>query len=139
MMWKEKYKIGVPLIDQQHEELFRRVSDFIQTIRQEGVWESKLEKVKETMAFMQEYVVVHFADEEAYQAQINYPDLENHKIIHAKFKEAVNGYVKRLEEEGFTEELMNEFGGKLMAWLIMHVAATDQKIGEYVEGQGGKI
>ncbi|RYD02159.1 hypothetical protein N752_27290 [Desulforamulus aquiferis] len=65
MMWKDKYKIGVPLIDQQHEELFKRVSDFIKTVRQEGIWETKLAKVKENMAFMQEYVVVHFADEEA--------------------------------------------------------------------------
>ena len=139
MMWKEKYKIGVPLIDQQHEELFNRVSDFIQTIRKEGAWEAKLEKIKETMAFMQEYVVVHFDEEEVYQAQIKYPDLENHKHAHAKFKEAVNGYVNRLDQEDYSEELMQEFGGKLMAWLIMHVAATDQKIGEYVEAQGGKI
>lgn len=139
MMWKEKYKIGVPLIDQQHEELFNRVSDFIQTVRQEGAWEAKLEKIKATMAFMQEYVVVHFDEEEVYQAQINYPDLENHKQAHAKFKEAVNSYVNRLDQEGYSEELMQEFGGKLMAWLIMHVAATDQKIGEYVEAQGGKI
>jgi len=35
MMWKDKYKIGVEAIDQQHEELFRRVSNFNQTIRNE--------------------------------------------------------------------------------------------------------
>lgn len=138
-MWKEKYKIGVPLIDKQHEELFKRVSDFIQTVRGEGDWESKLSKVKENMEFMQEYVVVHFNAEEIYQEKIKYPDLENHKKVHAKFKADVNGYVQRLEQEGYSEELVQEFGGKLMAWLIMHVAAMDQKIGEYVEGQGGEI
>ncbi|MDO7785884.1 bacteriohemerythrin [Desulforamulus aquiferis] len=139
MMWKDKYKIGVPLIDQQHEELFKRVSDFIKTVRQEGIWETKLAKVKENMAFMQEYVVVHFADEEAYQEKIQYPDLENHKQVHAKFKDAVNGYVLRLEQEGYSEELVQEFSGKLMAWLIMHVAAMDQKLGEYVVSQGGQL
>lgn len=138
MMWKEKYKIGVPLIDKQHEELFKRVSDFIQTVRGEGNWESKLDKVKENMAFMQEYVVVHFNAEEAYQEKISYPGLENHRQVHAKFKADVNGYVQRLGQEGYSEELVQEFGGKLMAWLIMHVAAMDQKIGEYVEGQGGE-
>ncbi|MEG6523562.1 bacteriohemerythrin [Desulfotomaculum sp. 1211_IL3151] len=138
MMWKEKYKIGVPLIDNQHEELFKRVSEFIQTVRGEGNWQAKLDKVKENMAFMQEYVVVHFNAEEAYQKKINYPDLENHQKIHAKFKADVNRYVQRLEQEGYSEELVQEFGGKLMAWLIMHVAAMDQKIGEYVEGQGGE-
>ncbi|MGF7185854.1 hemerythrin [Desulfitispora alkaliphila] len=138
MMWKDKYKIGVPTIDQQHEELFNRVSAFIQKVNQEGDWEEKLEKVKETMAFMQEYVVFHFDDEEKYQEKINYPDLENHKEAHKKFKQAVNNYAKRLEQENYTQELVQEFSGKLMAWLIMHVAATDQKIGKYVQERGGE-
>ncbi|MDI9418646.1 MAG: hypothetical protein QM399_00480 [Bacillota bacterium] len=29
MMWKEKYRIGVEAIDNQHRELFQRVSDFL--------------------------------------------------------------------------------------------------------------
>lgn len=140
MMWKEKYKIGVPLIDEQHEELFRRVSDFIQTVQDKDVsWEEKLSKVKETMGFMQEYVVVHFDAEEVYQEKINYPDLEKHKKVHADFKAGVFDYVNRLEKEGYSEELAQEFGGKLMAWLIMHVAAMDQKIGEYVNSQRGEV
>lgn len=139
MMWKEKYRIGVPLIDKQHEELFKRVSIFIQTIRQDSAWETKLESIKESMAFMQEYVVVHFDAEEAYQEKINYPDMANHKKAHTQFKASVNEYVQRVQQEGYSEDLLKEFGGKLMAWLIMHVAATDQKIGDYVEGQGGQV
>ena len=138
MMWKDKYKIGVELIDQQHKELFRRVSDFTETIRNEENWEDKLDKVKETMVFMQEYVIAHFDAEEAYQEEINYPDIENHKEAHAKFKEGINDYVKIFEEEGFNEAKIQEFGGRLMTWLIMHVGRTDQKIGEYVRSKGGQ-
>ena len=75
MMWKEKYKIGVDLIDE-HEELFRRVSDFTRIIRSEEDWNARIDKVKETMAFMKDYVIVHFKEEEDYQAKINYPDLK---------------------------------------------------------------
>ncbi|AOY76589.1 bacteriohemerythrin [Clostridium formicaceticum] len=135
MMWKEKYKIGVPLVDQQHEELFKRVSEFIQTVQKKGIWTEKLDKVKETMAFMQEYVVVHFHDEEVYQEEVEYPERESHKQDHTQFKEAVGNYVNRFKEEGYSEELVQEFSGKLVAWLIMHVAAKDQKIGEYVDAQ----
>ena len=138
MMWKDKYKIGVESIDQQHEELFRRVSDFNHTIRNEVNWEAKLDKVKETMLFMKDYVIVHFNDEEAYQEQIGYPQIEEHKDAHAKFKQGIDNYVKIFEEEGFTEEKIQEFGGKLMAWLIMHVGNMDQKIGEYVKSKGGQ-
>lgn len=138
MMWKDKYKVGVELIDQQHEELFRRVSDFTEIIRNKDDWNTKLDKVKETMAFMKDYVVVHFNEEEVYQAEIEYPDIEIHKDAHAKFKEGINDYVKIFEAEGFNEDKMQEFGGRLMTWLIMHVGHMDQKIGEYVKSKGGQ-
>ncbi|SCG81714.1 hemerythrin [Proteiniborus sp. DW1] len=137
MMWKDKYAVGVELIDEQHKELFRRVSDFTQIIRSNENWNDKLEKVKETMSFMQEYVIVHFHDEEIYQEQINYPDIEAHKEAHSKFREGINNYVRLFKEEGFTEEKVQEFGGKLMTWLIMHVGKIDQKIGEYAKSKEG--
>lgn len=138
MMWKEKYKVGVELIDEQHKELFGRLSEFIKHVQSDIAWEDKLDEVKETMEFMQAYVVTHFADEEVYQEEINYPHIEEHKKAHADFKEGINDYVKIFEEGGFTEEKMKEFSGKLMAWLIMHVGHMDQKIGEYVKSQEGK-
>ncbi|WP_058485250.1 bacteriohemerythrin [Defluviitalea phaphyphila] len=139
MMWKDKYKIGIERIDEQHKELFSRVSDFIKSIRSSKNWEGDMDKVKEIMEFMKEYVDIHFSDEEAYQEKINYPEIENHKQEHIKFKEIINKYLKIFEEEGFTEEKVQEFGGKLMTWLIMHVCKTDQKIGEYVKNEGGKV
>jgi hemerythrin len=62
---------------------------------------------------------------------------KKHKQIHAEFKATVNNYVKIFNTEGFNEETVQEFGAKLMTWLIMHVARTDRKIGEYVESKGG--
>ena len=77
-MWKDKYKIGVELIDHQHQELFGRVSNFLQAVQSEGQWEEKLEHVKSTMEFMQNYVVEHFEAEEQFQREINFPEYENH-------------------------------------------------------------
>lgn len=136
-MWKEKYKVGVDLIDQQHEELFNRVSEFVKVIQSKDIWEEKLDKVKGTMKFMQDYVVVHFNEEEEYQESIDYPYIEEHKEAHKKFKDAVYKYVDIFNEEGYSQELVQEFGGKLMTWLILHVAKMDQKIGQYVEAKGG--
>ncbi|NLC77770.1 MAG: hemerythrin family protein [Clostridia bacterium] len=136
MMWKEKYRLGVDKIDEQHEELFRRVSEFVLALRKEGQWEAKLPKVKETMEFMQSYVVTHFNDEEAYQQSIDYTGFEQHREIHEQFKAEVGQFAERFEQEGFAEDLVQQFAGKLMAWLINHVAASDQKIAEYVRTKG---
>ncbi len=139
MMWKDKYMVGVETIDEQHKELFKRLSEFIQIVQDKGKsWEERLDKVKETMSFMKEYVVFHFNDEEAYQEKINYPDMEIHKEAHRKFKEGINEYVEIFQQGGFTEERIQEFSAKLMTWLIMHVGKMDQKIGEYVKEKGGQ-
>lgn len=136
MMWKEKYRLGVEHIDEQHEELFRRVSEFVLALRKEGSWEEKLPKVKETMAFMQEYVITHFADEEAYQKEMHYPGYEEHRRIHEEFKTEIHEFARRFAEEGYLEDTVQQFAGKLIAWLINHVAATDQQIAQFVCGQG---
>lgn len=135
MMWKEKYRIGVKEIDEQHQELFRRVSNFIETVQGKGSWEERMEKVKETMEFMKEYVVFHFEDEEKCQLEIGYPLVDAHKQEHIKFKEEVGKYIELFQKRGYSEELVQEFGGKLMTWLILHVAVSDQKIGDYVKSQ----
>ncbi len=136
-MWKEKYRIYVKKVDEQHEALFDTVSGFVKLLREDGDWVDKLPKVKETIDFMQKYVVIHFDDEEAYQLRINYPGYKAHKEIHENFKSEVREFANKFENENFDETLANEFAGKLMAWLINHVASSDQKIGEYAKTLGG--
>lgn len=128
MMWKEKYKIGVEHIDKQHEELFRRVSEFTKVIRSEEDWDARVDKVKETMIFMKDYVIDHFNEEEIYQEQINYPDIETHREAHAKFREGINNYVKIFEEEGFTEEKIQEFGESLWPGLLCMLETWIRKL-----------
>jgi len=136
-MWKERYRIGVDRIDDQHKELFHRVTEFLKALRSDGTWEEKLTSVKQTMAFMQDYVVTHFNDEEDYQQQVSYPGYNEHRAVHERFKQEVMEFAQRMEAENYPEELVQQFAGKLLAWLINHVAASDQKIGEYVKSLGG--
>ena len=65
MIWKDDYEIGVELVDKQHKELFKRLGDFIQTVRSDEEKEKKKEEVEKTLNFMGEYVTTHFDAEEA--------------------------------------------------------------------------
>lgn len=139
MLWKDKYKIGVPLIDQQHEELFRRVAGFLETLRSEGDWPQKVSKVNDTLSFMKEYVVVHFHDEEAYQRSIGYPETAGHSATHQSMVNYVVEFAAAYESQEYQETLVQQFAGKLLAWLINHVVASDQKIGIYAKAKGGNV
>lgn len=135
MLWKEKYNIGVDLIDRQHQELFNRVNGFLTVLRAPVPWEEKVQEVNETLAFMQEYVVVHFRDEERYQEEIGYPGLEEHRKVHGQLIREVGEFAQKYQQEGYREVLVQQFGGRLLTWLINHVAATDLKIGEYARSK----
>jgi hemerythrin len=132
MIWKEKYRIGVEQIDRQHEELFRRVTDFVETLRSADSWAQKEAGVNETLAFMRDYVVTHFGDEERLQARIGYPGFEKHRAIHNDFVRYVGDISRQYEEMGYNEQIMQQFAGRLLAWLINHVVAEDQKIAAYL-------
>lgn len=137
-MWKEGYRVGVEKIDTQHQELFQRVTDFVKAIKGEGQWEQKVEKVKETLDFMQRYVIEHFAAEEVYQKEVGYINFKQHQQIHKDFKADVAKYAQKFEDTHYSEDIAQEFAGKLMTWLIYHVAIEDQKIGAYVRTRGGQ-
>jgi hemerythrin len=132
MIWKDRYGLGVALIDEQHRELFRRVSDFVEVLRSSVAWEQRVEKVNETMNFMKDYVVTHFYDEEEYQKQIGYPEFTVHKKIHNDMVKYVADVANQYKQKGYDERLMQQFAGKLIAWLINHVAFEDQKIADFV-------
>lgn len=136
MLWKDKYELGVPLIDAQHKELFQRVDDFMQVLRSSASWEDKVQGVNETLEFMKNYVVEHFRDEEAYQASIGYPNYEDHKKIHSDMVNYVVQVSQEYEKSGFDEQLIQQFAGKLLAWLINHVASEDQRIATYAIDRG---
>lgn len=137
MMWKEHYRVGADLIDNQHQELFKRVSSFIKAVQTKAPWEERKAEVLATLEFMQHYVIIHFADEEALQKEIGYPAADQHTEIHENFKAEVGAFADKIEQEGLDEQGVQEFAARVMTWLIMHVAGEDQKIGQFMREQGG--
>ena len=113
-MWKEHYRVGSDLIDSQHQELFTRVANFIRVVQGDESWEERLSEVQSTLEFMEDYVVIHFADEEELQRQIGYPGLEKHAAIHAAFREEILKFAERVAAEGFDEEKVQEFGARVI-------------------------
>ena len=129
MLWKEKLCIGVDTVDAQHKELFAKVDELLKAVN-DSVANHKQECIS-AILFLKDYAVRHFAEEEAYQQSISYPDFEAHKKLHSKFIESVLQHEKKMSESDFAEKEVKEFTGMLIAWLLYHVADSDQKVGDF--------
>lgn len=133
MIWKEEYKIGVPLIDQQHEELFSRITVFVDAVRSDTKWSEKVNQVYDTLRFMKDYAARHFSDEETYQKEIGYPEADEHRKMHEDMTSYIGMIAKQCETGGCREIVMQQFAGQLVTWLVKHVTGEDQKIADFVQ------
>lgn len=131
MLWKERYSFGIPLIDNQHKELFKRVNALVNAVLSNTPWDIQKQAVNETLIFMQEYVIAHFGEEEKLQKQVQFPDYLYHKKQHDDMVRYVAETIEEFENHGHDQTLIKQFAGKLLAWLINHVATEDVKIANY--------
>jgi hemerythrin len=136
-MWKDAYAVGNELIDSQHRELFRMADDLVEAIRRQGP--DGPAACAQAVAFLKDYVVKHFADEEALQATLGYAGLEAHKVLHRDFVSTVLGYEKSLTESHYSQVIVQQFGGMLIGWLIYHVVGEDGKITGAVKAEAPRV
>ncbi len=123
-MWKESYRLGVERIDEQHQKLFKMTGALVRAAR-DGAGE---EIYRKALCFLKDYVVYHFQDEEDYQREIGYSEIEKHIEEHRRFAGKIQEYEAKLNENGYDQRMTKYLAGTLTAWLIHHVANSDQKL-----------
>lgn len=124
--WREEYKIGVDVIDKEHQRLFKIINKIF-TLKDEeknGEW-----ACQEGIKFFKGHTLKHFADEEAYMASIGYEGLEQHKRIHKGFREnTLPALEQELEQSNYSPEAVDHFLGVCAGWLVGHTMTEDLSI-----------
>ncbi|MDR2591104.1 MAG: hemerythrin domain-containing protein, partial [Oscillospiraceae bacterium] len=100
-MWRESLCVGVDIIDNQHKQLFKKIEELLLEVNNKSV-RNKVECIA-TIIFLKDYVVKHFADEEACMKSINYEDFEYHKALHEKFITTVAQHEKKMLASDFSD------------------------------------
>ncbi len=122
-IWQDEFKIGVDIIDKEHQRLFKIINKLFALKNEEknSQW-----ACQEGIKFFKGHAIKHFADEEKYMASIHYEGLEQHRYIHTGFRE--NTLLKleqELEQSDYSPEAMDHFLGVCAGWLIGHTVTED--------------
>lgn len=126
--WTRDLEIGVESIDRQHRELFERIDALI-TACQAGRCQ---DEVGGLLGFLQDYVQVHFGEEEALMGYSDYPELDEHAAEHAGFSLHLQELVQGFSAQGFTSPLLNDLNATLIDWLYDHVCRRDRALGQWL-------
>jgi len=131
IVWSDEMSVGVEWIDEQHKELFTRINRLLSGMGEVG---SGAELTK-TMAFLEEYIVLHFDAEEEQMALYDYPFYREHKDAHEWLFKEVSEMAKELGAQGPSDELYMRAERTLVDWLLHHVRKTDMQLGSYLKGK----
>jgi hemerythrin len=131
LVWTPALSVGVPAIDAQHAELFRRAAA-LAAAAQEGPGSAE---VYRTLAFLGDYVVSHFSQEEQLMRDVGYPGLEPHAAEHAGFVARFLRFRAAFARGGADAALAASMQRELSSWLVEHVSGADRRIGEHIRAR----
>ena len=126
LVFSEEYYTGIPMVDEEHKELFRIIADVNHVIVHEYVHD-KYDEIVRLLEELKDYTQYHFKDEEAYMEQIGYAGLEAQRKAH-------DAFINRLEEMNLEEidehqqQTLEELMEFLTGWLVNHILHMDKKI-----------
>ncbi len=126
IVWDDRFKIGVEVVDRAHAKLFRiinKLSDLSQDTSASHA------AYREGIKYLEAYTMTHFSEEEAYMRSIRYNGYAEHKRIHDNFRNKTLISLKRdLELSSFSGAAVERFVGTLNRWLSEHIMLEDQAI-----------
>jgi hemerythrin len=119
--WEENLKLGVPLIDEQHEEIFAHFAKLSETL-QEG---KGSEEVIALLNYLNNYAKTHFSDEENLMLLYKYDGLEEQRQQHILFKENIIKFMELLASTDPTQEIAIKIDATLIRYFINHIRRLD--------------
>lgn len=131
--WKEEYAIGIPQLDNAHEQLFR----FARRLTLLSEDKSKFEWIaQEGIKFLKIYVIRHFSEEEEFMRLIGYDQIEMHIRQHTGMREQILPRIEnRLRNEKYSREAIEKFVYIIQMWLVKHILAYDTVLADAYEKQ----
>jgi len=132
MQWNDTLSVGVTEIDAQHKNLVSYLNDLHFAMSQ-GKGKDIL---KSLLTRLVAYTQVHFAAEEKYMKQWNYPGYVYHKGEHEAFVKKVADFKEKFEngKVAISIEILN----LLKDWVANHIQGTDKKYGPFFIKNGLK-
>ncbi|MFH2124296.1 MAG: bacteriohemerythrin [Pseudomonadota bacterium] len=129
MQWQDEFKIGIPVIDAQHKQLFLCDNELSEALSK-GLRPSAINTFLTQLGF---YVTRHFTMEEQYMEQSSYPGLPEQLEAHHSFKQRFAEIQEEFSQKGLSPNVVHTIQNELSVWIKNHVLGLDLAFGTYYQ------
>lgn len=127
LQWTPNLSVGNKTLDGHHETMIDMINFAF-----EAVGKSDSDEVGSTLDKLLDYTRYHFSEEEKVMEAAGFPDLEEHRKIHAELTRQVTDMQQRFIADSAAVPALEIFTF-LSQWLIRHIMAKDQRFRPYIE------
>ena len=127
-LWNDSYSVNNDEIDTHHKKLFSLFAEVAKLVDQDKDTPdfSSLRVISE----LNVYSVFHFNEEEKLMQAGEYPELEEHKLLHKEFIDKIQ---KFKDDYMKSDPLVNyEMFNFLSDWIVKHILEVDSRYSDYI-------
>lgn len=130
IQFDDSIRLGVPVIDQQHEKLVGMVNDVFRAMKSGGDHDT----IGHILDQILDYTYTHFTSEEKLMQDAGFADIEAHKELHQELLASAKDYRQQFEDgEKVTARDIFYF---LKSWLVNHIQGIDRKYVDDMKSAG---
>jgi hemerythrin-like metal-binding protein len=133
--WSDSYSVGIEAIDNQHKELlarFDRLISFCEAGRGS-------EEIRQSLAFLEEYVHTHFNDEEALMRLHRFSGYQEQRAQHAYCKEWIQTLRSEIAAGEIPARHITETPKQLLNWFLKHISTVDVELGTMLRNSAAPL
>jgi hemerythrin len=124
--WTPSLNVGIDEIDQEHLDLITRLNELYDSMQEQRTKAARV-RILDTLVARTR---LHFAHEERYMADRDYPDLPKHRDQHRRLLEQIVDVQTRFKARPGSTLAADVFTF-LKSWFISHVTGSDLKYARY--------
>ncbi|MGO9434505.1 MAG: bacteriohemerythrin [Terracidiphilus sp.] len=128
--WDEKLSVGVRSIDEQHKVLVDTLNELHNALMKGETRNSTGPLLRNLLA----YTRIHDTAEELMLANVNYPELKQHQLLHRELLDMLQGYLASFERGDVAINV--DFLFFLRNWLTNHIQNVDGGYRPWLVAQG---
>ena len=129
--WNGGMKLGIPVIDEQHANLFRIVNNLQATYNMicQNDMDTTYQRFIGAAQEVIDYIKYHFGTEEKLMKLLEYPEYADHRSEHKDFLWELMYLSKQFKDKQLSE--FQQFITFLNEWVLTHIIVADKNFADY--------
>ena len=131
LVFDSRYRVGIEQVDLEHQKLFAVAGAIYDSLSLDVIVPMK--EVRKAIDRLIRDTSAHFASEESLMEAAGYPNLEDHRVLHAGLISRIRHFETQIEAaEQLTPVDVYEF---LCNWLGDHILTSDRMFGKFMSNR----